>query len=210
MTARHLGSSPRPSGFAGDPDHPITQGWLWQGSSPSSIMFTTPMWEPHVGPKGGGQWERVSWQEAINKMQPGRKSSPATAPRPYCPPTATAARSPWCRSSAPPVEPPRRQPAGASSICRGGRRTRRGGDARQALESTLRRRGPRQRHCLGRDPLASHLSAPEQGAAGQGVNSLSQSTPQQDTQQQLHLTPRTADSALALGLAHVPLLRGTA
>lgn len=58
--------------FAGDPDHPITQGWLCAKVRPypNHVYHPDRLLYPlrRVGPKGGGQWQRVSWEEAIAEI----------------------------------------------------------------------------------------------------------------------------------------------
>ncbi len=55
--------------FYADPDHPITQGWLCAKVRPylERVYHPDRLQYPlrRVGPKGSGQWERLSWDEAI-------------------------------------------------------------------------------------------------------------------------------------------------
>lgn len=58
--------------FGGDPDHPITQGWLCAKVRPYLERVYDPNRLLHplrrVGPKGSGEWTRVSWAEAIAEI----------------------------------------------------------------------------------------------------------------------------------------------
>jgi anaerobic selenocysteine-containing dehydrogenase len=62
----------RAVGFRGDPAHPITRGWLCAKVRPyldrvySPNRLTRPL--RRVGPKGGGRWAPVSWDEAIAEI----------------------------------------------------------------------------------------------------------------------------------------------
>ncbi|MGH2613993.1 MAG: molybdopterin-containing oxidoreductase family protein [Thermomicrobiales bacterium] len=62
----------RAVGFRGDPDHPITQGWLCAKVRPyldrvySPDRLRYPM--RRVGAKGSGEWVGVSWDEAIGEI----------------------------------------------------------------------------------------------------------------------------------------------
>ena len=55
--------------FYADPDHPITGGWLCAKVRPylERVYHPDRLQYPlrRVGPKGGGRWERISWDEAI-------------------------------------------------------------------------------------------------------------------------------------------------
>jgi len=52
-------------------DHPVTQGWLCAKVSPYLERVYHPDRLTHplrrVGPKGGGQWERISWEDAVDE-----------------------------------------------------------------------------------------------------------------------------------------------
>jgi anaerobic selenocysteine-containing dehydrogenase len=58
--------------FTGDPDHPITDGWLCakvrpyleRVYAPDRVLY--PM--RRVGPKGSGQFERISWDDALAEI----------------------------------------------------------------------------------------------------------------------------------------------
>jgi anaerobic selenocysteine-containing dehydrogenase len=58
--------------FRGDPDHPITQGWLCAKMRPylERVYAEDRILYPlrRVGPKGGGEWQRISWDEAIGEI----------------------------------------------------------------------------------------------------------------------------------------------
>lgn len=58
--------------FYGDPDHPVTQGWLCAKVRPylEHVYHPDRLTYPlrRVGPKGSGQWARISWAEAINEI----------------------------------------------------------------------------------------------------------------------------------------------
>ncbi|MEM7125112.1 MAG: molybdopterin oxidoreductase family protein [Chloroflexota bacterium] len=56
----------------GDPDHPTTQGWLCAKVRPYPNFVNHPDRLMHPlrrrGPKGSGQWERISWTEALTEI----------------------------------------------------------------------------------------------------------------------------------------------
>jgi anaerobic selenocysteine-containing dehydrogenase len=58
--------------FYADPVHPITQGWLCAKVRPylDHVYHPDRLQYPlrRVGPKGSGQWARISWQEAIAEI----------------------------------------------------------------------------------------------------------------------------------------------
>jgi anaerobic selenocysteine-containing dehydrogenase len=58
--------------IAGDRDHPITQGWLCAKVRPylDRVYHPDRLLHPlrRVGPKGSGEWERISWDEAIAEI----------------------------------------------------------------------------------------------------------------------------------------------
>ncbi|MDQ3227746.1 MAG: molybdopterin oxidoreductase family protein [Chloroflexota bacterium] len=62
----------RAVGFHGDPDHPITQGWLCAKVRPYLDRVYSPdrLQYPlrRVGAKGSGEWARISWDEAIAEI----------------------------------------------------------------------------------------------------------------------------------------------
>lgn len=55
--------------FRGDPDHPITRGWLCAKVRPylDHVYHPDRLLHPlkRIGPKGGGKWERIGWPAAI-------------------------------------------------------------------------------------------------------------------------------------------------
>lgn len=58
--------------FRGDPDHPVTRGWLCAKVRPylDHVYHPDRLMHPLrlVGPKGGGRWQRVSWEEALEEI----------------------------------------------------------------------------------------------------------------------------------------------
>jgi anaerobic selenocysteine-containing dehydrogenase len=59
-------------GFRGDGDHPLTRGWLCAKVRPylEHVYHPDRLLYPlrRVGPKGGGQWRRIGWDEAIDEI----------------------------------------------------------------------------------------------------------------------------------------------
>ncbi|MFO0925776.1 MAG: molybdopterin-dependent oxidoreductase [Gemmataceae bacterium] len=62
----------RAVGFRGDPDHPVTRGWLCAKVRPylDHVYHPDRVLYPlrRVGPKGSGRWQRVGWDEAIAEI----------------------------------------------------------------------------------------------------------------------------------------------
>jgi len=58
--------------FRGDPDHPVTQGWLCAKVRPYLDHIYHPGRLTHPlrrsGAKGSGQWQRISWHEALGEI----------------------------------------------------------------------------------------------------------------------------------------------
>jgi anaerobic selenocysteine-containing dehydrogenase len=58
--------------FYGDPDHPITQGWLCAKVRPylDHVYHPDRLQYPlrRVGPKGSGGWARITWDEALAEI----------------------------------------------------------------------------------------------------------------------------------------------
>ena len=62
----------RAVGFRGDPAHPVTQGWLCAKVRPYLKRVYAPDRLLHpmrrVGEKGSGQWQRITWDEALAEI----------------------------------------------------------------------------------------------------------------------------------------------
>jgi anaerobic selenocysteine-containing dehydrogenase len=58
--------------FYGDPNHPITKGWLCAKVRPylEHVYHPERLLYPmrRTGPKGSGQWQRIGWQEAVAEI----------------------------------------------------------------------------------------------------------------------------------------------
>ncbi len=58
--------------FRGDPAHPFTQGWLCAKVRPylDRVYHPDRLTQPlrRVGPKGSGEWEPISWDDAISEI----------------------------------------------------------------------------------------------------------------------------------------------
>jgi anaerobic selenocysteine-containing dehydrogenase len=58
--------------FTGDPDNPVTRGWLCAKVRPylEHVYHPGRLLHPlrRNGPKGGGQWRRITWQEALAEI----------------------------------------------------------------------------------------------------------------------------------------------
>ena len=96
----------RAVGFRGDPDHPITARLALRQGPPLSRSRLPPRppacircaaSDPRAAASGSAS---PGTRRSTRSPAAGRRSSPASAPRPFCP-TATAARSAWCRCPSP-------------------------------------------------------------------------------------------------------------
>src|SRR5947207_12768110 len=69
--------------FIGDPDHPVTKGWLCAKVRPylEHVYHPDRLLHPlrRVGPKGAGRWQRVSWPEALDEIGSRWRAIGATA-----------------------------------------------------------------------------------------------------------------------------------
>lgn len=58
--------------FYADPAHPVTQGWLCVKVRPylDHVYHPERLQYPlrRIGPKGGGQWQRITWDEALTEI----------------------------------------------------------------------------------------------------------------------------------------------
>jgi anaerobic selenocysteine-containing dehydrogenase len=210
----------RAVGFRGDADHPITRGWLCAKVRPylDHVYHLERLLHPlrRVGPKGGGRWERVSWEGAIAEIAERWKGiiaeDGAEAILPYSysgtlglvQNTVASARF-WNRLGASRLE---------RSIC--------GAAAEYAVERTLgKRRSPPYAEVLhsrlvilwGHNPVATapHFLPFLQQArrAGCEVVVIDPRRTQTARGAELHLAPRPGtDGALAMGIAHVLVSEG--
>ena len=205
--------------FVGDPDHPVTRGWLCAKVRPylDHVYHPGRVLYPlrRVGPKGGGQWRRISWDEAIDEIARRWKEiiahfgAEAILPYSYSGTLGlvqmgvSSARF-WNRLGASQLE---------RSIC--------GAAAELAVETTLGKRwSPPYADAAhsklvvlwGHNPVASapHFLPFLKQGSGPAVNSLSSIRGGRRRRgADLHLAPRPGtDGALALGLAHVLVAEG--
>jgi anaerobic selenocysteine-containing dehydrogenase len=65
----------RAIGFSGDPEHPITKGWLCAKVRPylDHVYHPGRLLYPlrRTGPKGSGQWQRITWEDALAEIAGG-------------------------------------------------------------------------------------------------------------------------------------------
>ena len=211
----------RAVGFRGDPDHPITRGWLCAKVRPylDHVYHPDRVLHPlrRVGPKGGGQWQRITWQEALDEIARrwkaiiARFGAEAILPYSYSGTlglvqmSVSSARF-WNRLGASQLE---------RSIC--------GAAAEFAVEATLGKRWSQPYADVihsklviiwGHNPVATaphFMPFLQAGAAGRLSSRCHR--PAADRRPlaapTLHLAPRPGtDGALALGLAHVLVAEG--
>ncbi|RME73583.1 MAG: molybdopterin oxidoreductase family protein, partial [Chloroflexi bacterium] len=206
--------------LSGDPDHPITQGWLCAKVRP----YLNHVYHPHrlthplrrVGPKGSGQWERISWEAAIAEIASrwrgiiDRYGGAAILPYSYSGTLglvqmSVASARLWNRLGASQLD---------RAIC--------GAAAEYAVEATLGARwSPPYHHVAhsrlviiwGHNPAstAPHFMPHLVQARRNGCRVVVIDPRRTRTAQMadLHLAPRPdTDAALALGLAHVIVAEG--
>jgi anaerobic selenocysteine-containing dehydrogenase len=62
----------RAVGFRGDAENPVTKGWLCAKVRPylDHVYHPDRLMHPlrRIGPKGGGQWQRITWDEALAEI----------------------------------------------------------------------------------------------------------------------------------------------
>jgi anaerobic selenocysteine-containing dehydrogenase len=205
----------RAVGFGGDPDHPITRGWLCAKVRPylNHVYHPDRLLHPlrRVGPKGSGKWQRITWTEALEEIAArwkqliARYGADCILPYSYSGTLGlvqmhVASARFWNRLGASQLE---------RSIC--------GAAAERAVESTLgSRRSPAYSEILhsrlviiwGHNPVttAPHFMPLLQQARRNGCHVVVIDPRRTKTAQMAdqHLAPRPgSDGALALGLAHV-------
>jgi anaerobic selenocysteine-containing dehydrogenase len=206
--------------FRGDPDHPVTRGWLCAKVRPylDHVYHPDRLMYPlrRVGPRGGGQWRRISWNEAIDEIAARWKTiiaeSGAEAILPYSysgtlglvQMIVSSARL-WNRLGVSRLE---------RSIC--------GAAAEMAVEATLGKRWSppydevihsRLIHIWGHNPVSSgpHFMPFLRQAqrAGSQVVVIDPRRTQTARGADWHLAPRPGtDGVLAMGLAHLLVAEG--
>jgi anaerobic selenocysteine-containing dehydrogenase len=210
----------RAVGFSGDPDHPITQGWLCAKVRPylDHVYHPGRVLYPlrRSGLKGSGQWQRIGWQEALAEIAQrwqqirARFGPQAILPYSYSGTlglvqmTVSSARL-WNRLGASQLQ---------RSIC--------GAAAERAVESTLGKRwSPAHEDVLhsklviiwGHNPVstAPHFMPWLRQARRQGCKIVVIDPRRTATARgaDWHLAPRPgSDGALALGIGHVLVDKG--
>jgi anaerobic selenocysteine-containing dehydrogenase len=206
--------------FHGDPDHPITKGWLCAKVRPylDHVYHPDRLTHPlrRVGAKGGGHWQKISWSEALNEIATrwqdtiARYGAEAILPYSYSGTlglvqmTVTSARL-WNRLGASQLQ---------RSIC--------GAAAEMAVESTLGARwSPPYQDVIhsrlviawGHNPVstAPHFMPFLREAQHHGCKLVVIDPRRTRTAQSadLHLAPLPGtDGALAMGLAHLLVAEG--
>ncbi len=210
----------RAVGFSGDPDNPITRGWLCAKVRPylEHVYHPGRLLHPlrRSGPKGGGQWQRITWEQALAEIADrwreisARHGAEAILPYSYSGTlglvqmTVASARL-WNRLGASRLE---------RSIC--------GAAAEYAVECTLGKRcGVRYEDIVhsrlailwGHNPVstAPHFLPFLRKAQRQGCRLVVIDPRRTPTARgaDLHLAPLPgSDGALALGLGHVLVAEG--